>query len=406
MAIGAVALLVAVALMYVAFKAPTGIPLKPYYDVSAQFKSLGTLDTGADVTISGRLVGQVVNPRLVNGVPTVDLQLNSSTPQLPIDTTARIRPRGLLGAEYIDLTPGRSKQTLPNGGLIPAADNSASEQLSDLLATFNAPTRRGFGEVIQGLGEGLMGRGPELNQALATLPSTLRNLSHALTPLLARTNATANLIAGANSLVAAFDPVRQYFMPGFDAGTEGLRPFAEERASIARLLDVAPSSLTQIQGSLDTTDTVLQHLTTFADQATHFTALAPTALHSLTAVLVRGRQPLSDATALLKTVQPAIHPILGLTAALDPELAHLQRLLTEAEPALTTVSPYDCDFAGFTHNWRGFLGLGAKLQSGLLGPNTMLRTELGSPFAQVGQLSLIPPTQDVTPAPCVPGGGP
>ena len=81
-----------------AFKAPTGIPAKPYYDVTAQFKSLGTLSQGASVSIAGNVVGEAVNLRRVGGVPTVDLQLNSSTPRLPVDTTARIRPRGADGS--------------------------------------------------------------------------------------------------------------------------------------------------------------------------------------------------------------------------------------------------------------------------------------------------------------------
>ncbi len=408
LSLGTLAILAALALLYVAFKAPTGIPLKPYYVVDAQFRSLGTLDTGGDVTIAGNEVGQVVDLRLVHGIPTVDLQLNSGLHHLPVGTTARIRPRGLLGAEYVELVPGTARQTIPENGVIPERNTSTANQLSDVLAGLTAPARRNLQLLITGLGEGLLGRGEQLNQTLASLPSTLTNLTRGLTPLLQRTGATAGLVAGANSLMAALDPVRGDFDTGFTDGAKGLEPFAQESASIAKLLEESPSDFPSIRASLATTDTVLQHVDSFARAATKFTAYAPSALRSLTKVLVQGRQPLSDATSLLRKLQPAISPTLGLTAALHPELPELSQLFTKLDPILTTISPYGCDLQGFTNNWRGFLGNGVATQTGPLGPYTMLRIEVAGAGAEVSGTSLVPTKQNIDEGPCVgtTGGGP
>jgi phospholipid/cholesterol/gamma-HCH transport system substrate-binding protein len=373
---GVLALLIAVGLLYVAFKAPARIPLKPYYDVTAQFSSLGTLSQEANVSIAGNYVGEAVNLRLINGVPSVDMELNTSTPKLPVDTTARIRPRGLLGAEYIELTPGHSKQTIPDGGIIRATRTSTAEQLSDVLSAFNAPARLHQAQVLNGLGEGLLGRGPQLNEMLASAPGTLHSVVKALGPLLARTGATAQLIAGGNLLLGAFDPVRQDVAEGLRQGANALRPFAQESSHVAQLLNVAPGALRSITASLNATDPTLTHLTTFASNVSGFTALAPNALRSLTNVLKKGRRPLGDLTTVLKRTQPAIAPTLSLTSALNPELPHLTSLFDVLQAPVTLIGRYGCDLEGFAHNWRGFLGLGSKVQSGPLGPYTILRTEL------------------------------
>lgn len=385
---GVLVVLLAIFLLYVAFKAPTGIPLKPYYDVNVQFSSLGTLSQGANVSIAGNFVGEAVDMKLVHGVPTAKLELSTSTPKLPVDTTARIRPRGLLGAEFIDLVPGHSKRTIASGGTIRAGQTSTAEQLSDLLSTFDAPTRQKFGEMLRGLGEGVLGRGPQLNQLLGQAPRTLQDLSRGLAPTLARTGATARLIGGTEALMAAMDPVRHDIANGFGKGADALAPFAQEQGSISQLLDVAPAAFSQIRTSLSTGDTALAHLTTFANNTTQFTALAPRALSSLTHLLVNGRRPMRDATALLRATRPAINPTLEMTGALNPELPHLNRLFGVLEQPVVTLGRYACDFEGFAHNWRGFLGLGSKLQSGPLGPYTILRTELSGPGLQTPNLNL------------------
>ncbi len=396
---GTLAILIAFGLLYVAFKAPTGIPLKPYYNVSAQFRSVGTLETGADVTIAGHLVGQVVDLRTVKGVPTVDLQMNSGTKHLPVGTSARIRPRGLLGAEYVELTPGHSRAAIPNDGTIPATHTSAAEQISDVAAGLTPPARLHLQQMINGLGDALAGRGPELNQTLSVAPPTLENLRNGITPLL-DSDATPALIAGANAVTAQLDAVRGDFAPGLRQGAKSLAPLEVESSSVSHLLETAPADMTSIDASLSRTDTVLHHVSGFAERATAFTALAPRALASLTHVLVAGRRPLGAAKTLLDHLQPAIAPTEQMTATLNPELPHLSTLLGDLTPVLSTLGPYGCDFEGFAHNWRGFLGQSIPDQTGALGPYTNLSLVLAAPGINVASLSPEPVSTDPDPSGC------
>jgi virulence factor Mce-like protein len=397
---GTIAIVLSLLLLYVAFKSPSGIPLKPYYNVTAQFKSVGTLETAANVTIRGKLVGQVVDLRLVKGVPTVDLQMDPGTQQLPVDSTVRIRPRGLLGEEYLDITPGKSTQTIKPGGEIPASHTTAAEQLTDVFAGLTAPARKHMQQMINGLGDAVFGRGPELNETLSVAPSVLTTLTNGLSPLIT-SDSTPGLIANANALTAELDAVTYDFYPGMHYGAQALAPLQTEGASVTKLLEEAPADMTSIDASLATTDTVLGHLSRFSRQATQFTDYAPQALKSLTNVLVNGRRPLSSARTLLQKIQPAIKPTLAATSALSPELPYLSRLSNVASPVFNTLAPYGCDFDGFAHNWRGFLSIGVPTQTGPLGPYTILRLGVSGPGVELAGTATQKTTYHVTePADC------
>ncbi|HET9074183.1 MAG TPA: MlaD family protein [Solirubrobacteraceae bacterium] len=401
---GAAAILASVGLLYVAFKSPTGVPLQPYYNVEASFKTIGTLNIGADVTVAGKLVGQVVDIHMHDRQPTVDLQLNSGTRHLPVGTTARIRPRGLLGAEYVDLSPTGARQTIPNGGSIPESHTSAAEQVSDVYAGLTPAARLHLQQVINGLGGGFLGRGVQLNQTLSTAPATLENLRHGLGPLI-HSAGLPGLIAGANALNTQLDPVTGDFSPGMRLGAKSLAPFRAEAGPVSTLLEQAPAEITSIDTSLASVDTTLAHLSAFARQATAFTALAPRALTSLTRVLV-DHGPLSSARTLLIRLGGAISPTEQLTGTLNPELPHLSRLFDVLTPVLNTIAPYGCDFTGFAHNWRGFLGVGVPTQPGPLGPSTILRLAISAPGTQIAGSSTPATPHDANPAPCVGVGGP
>ena len=84
------------------------------YDVYANFNDIGGLRVHAPVTISGVRIGEVASIRLDPNAlnAKVTLRLNQSQ-QIPYDdVTARILTEGLLGANYISITPGFDS---PNG---------------------------------------------------------------------------------------------------------------------------------------------------------------------------------------------------------------------------------------------------------------------------------------------------
>lgn len=90
------------------------------YTVTANFTNVGGLKLRAPVTIAGVAVGNVTNvkldPRTFNAI--VSIRINSSYNQIPDDSSASILTSGLLGEQYIGISPGGSEAFLKNGSKI------------------------------------------------------------------------------------------------------------------------------------------------------------------------------------------------------------------------------------------------------------------------------------------------
>lgn len=90
------------------------------YMITANFDNVGGLKPRAPVTIAGVRVGEVTNIHLdpTTFKAAVTMQINADENQIPTDTSASIFTQGLLGANYVNLSPGYGQTFLKNGGHI------------------------------------------------------------------------------------------------------------------------------------------------------------------------------------------------------------------------------------------------------------------------------------------------
>jgi phospholipid/cholesterol/gamma-HCH transport system substrate-binding protein len=89
------------------------------YTVTARFEDLGGLKVQAPVKSAGVLVGRVTGIHFDSKTyqAVVTIVLNSDY-KFPADTSAKILTAGLLGDQYIGLTPGADIEELADGGEI------------------------------------------------------------------------------------------------------------------------------------------------------------------------------------------------------------------------------------------------------------------------------------------------
>lgn len=120
--VGVFIILAIIALLFLAFKTSD---LANYsggktYVVTADFDNVGDLKVRAPVSISGVRVGQIdsikLDPKTFQAV--VTMNINARYDDIPVDSTANIFTEGLLGSNYISLSPGYSADHLKNGGMI------------------------------------------------------------------------------------------------------------------------------------------------------------------------------------------------------------------------------------------------------------------------------------------------
>lgn len=115
---GAMVLLVAIAFVVFAFKS-SGLSNPGGYEVSASFNDASGLNIGTDVRMSGVKIGTVTGQSLdpETYLATIALSINEEI-QLPIDSSAKILPDGLLGGNFVALEPGAEDEIIRDGGRI------------------------------------------------------------------------------------------------------------------------------------------------------------------------------------------------------------------------------------------------------------------------------------------------
>ena len=87
------------------------------YRVQAQFENVGGLKAGAPVSMAGVTIGRVesigYDMNLFKAV--VTLRIDSSYDQIPNDSDASILTAGLLGGQYVGISPGGSDEPFRDG---------------------------------------------------------------------------------------------------------------------------------------------------------------------------------------------------------------------------------------------------------------------------------------------------
>jgi phospholipid/cholesterol/gamma-HCH transport system substrate-binding protein len=105
------------------------------YPLTAQFSSIGGLTVGSDVKIGGVVVGHVTDERLdpQTFAAVVKLEIDDAI-KIPEDTSASISSDGLLGGNYVSLSPGGSVTNLAPGASFQVTQSAIN--IEDLLGKF------------------------------------------------------------------------------------------------------------------------------------------------------------------------------------------------------------------------------------------------------------------------------
>jgi phospholipid/cholesterol/gamma-HCH transport system substrate-binding protein len=103
------------------------------YTLSARFASVGGLKVGDPVRVAGVSVGEVESISL-DSFQALTVLLVARGVILPADTIASVQSAGLLGDNFVSLTPGADDKNLEAGGRITRTESAVS--LTELLAKY------------------------------------------------------------------------------------------------------------------------------------------------------------------------------------------------------------------------------------------------------------------------------
>ena len=117
--LGALVLLTAIIFIVYGYNAKQLKKIEKTYSVSTFFNNAGGLKSGADVRISGVVVGKVKRVILDNDnfKARVDIKISQDI-ALPTDTVVEIASDGFIGGKYIRLNTGNETTIIPKDGVL------------------------------------------------------------------------------------------------------------------------------------------------------------------------------------------------------------------------------------------------------------------------------------------------
>ncbi len=367
--------------IYVGVSSYNGVPFEHYRTLTVKVPDIGNLIQHDPVRIAGVRVGQVTAEQATaTGTAAVTLQIDPGT-RIPVGTRVMVRTNGLLGARYVQLIPSRSRQMLADGATLVGGPGSLTDGVPEALDTFDAATRRSLGQMLRGLGLGVLGRGTQLNDALADAPTAASNFTLVAGAILARPGAASRLLPALDSTMAPLAAVRAQISAMLTPASQALGPLVSERSQLRQSLTDAPPALQSTATGLQTGETLLASADALAVAAHRTLPVLPHGLTEATALLRSSPTPLARARTLLDTAVTAIPAALKFTGALAPVLPPLRDALTRLAPMLVTTGQHGCDLENLGVTLRSMTGFGGT-GTGPLGPPMEFRAQIaGGPEA-------------------------
>src|SRR3954447_13001379 len=366
--------------LWLSFGGP--VPLKPKgYRVTVNFPEATTLAQEADVRVAGVPVGKVRKVDVGDGtnrtVATIELERRFAP--LRTDARAVLRQKTLLGETYVELTPGKSTKTIPEGGQLPNGQVKDTVQLDEIFDSLDPKTRAEFRGWQQEMAKGIRGRGRDFNDALGTLPGFAHDGSDVLAVLDSQQGAVQRLVKNTGVVFGALtqnEAQLQNLITGskatFDATARNNDDLAETIRIFPTFLDESKATLARVQKFSQDTNPLITDLRPVArdlrptladvralapDLERFFANLDPVITASKTGMPAT-REILKGAEPLLGQLGPFLGQINPIFQFLEASQWQVADFITYGAAALAakTVSPG----GGVGHYLRQFGPLGAE----------------------------------------------
>jgi phospholipid/cholesterol/gamma-HCH transport system substrate-binding protein len=242
------------------------------------------------------------------------------------DATALLRPKTGLKDMFLEVSPGSHSAPVAKGGFtIPVQNTLPDVNPDEIYGALDADTRAYLQLLVDGAGQGLKGRGTDLQEVFRRFEPTHRDLARVTEQVATRRQNLRRLISSLHVLNGELANKGQDLSQLIDSSSAVFRAFASENTSISRAVQLFPPALRQ-------TTATLGQVTTFAN------VLRPAANHLRPAVVALNKAnhavtPFAkEATPLLRDdIRPFVVDARPLVRSLKPTADNL----ATATPDLT-----------------------------------------------------------------------
>jgi phospholipid/cholesterol/gamma-HCH transport system substrate-binding protein len=210
---------------------------------------------GQTVRVAGVEVGTISGVQVENGVAVVDVDVDSKYKNLiRSDATALLRPKTPLKDMFIEVTPGTG-QVLKAGERISAANTLPDVNPDEIYSSLDADTRPYLKLLVVGAGNGLRGRGDDLNEVFRRLGPTHQDLARIARAAAERRHELKRLVHRYGLLMTEVGRHPEDLRRLVSASSTVFGALAPENASISEAVRRLPGALDASRRALGEVDT-------------------------------------------------------------------------------------------------------------------------------------------------------
>ncbi len=345
--IGAVATVVVIVAVFLAYNANKGLPFIPTFTVKVEVANSERLVVGNEVREGGERIGQVANidpVRLANGSQGAELtlQLERKYAPFPKDTNYEIRAKSTLGLKYIDLVRGQSSKELADGSVVTGRTGTVRPELDDFFSIFDKPTRENVRSNLVTYGDALAGRGVSLNRTFAALPPLLRGIVPVAQTLSAPRNDLPRFVSELADFARLTAPVAGDLSDGFTFGANTFEAFSRDPAALDATIAESPPTLDAAIDSLPAQRPLFRALAQIADVTTGTARELRRSAPVISRALATGTDVLPDTVPLSDQLGSSLQALgaLGRSPLANLALAGLQSTAQTLNPTLQYLGPH------------------------------------------------------------------
>jgi ABC-type transporter Mla subunit MlaD len=183
------------------------------------------------------------------------IQINRTYAPIPADTRAILRQKTLLGETFVALSPGsRGAPKLADGAMLPTRQVLPTQQLDQVLGSFDPKTQANLKEFLNGTFTALNGAGTDLNAALGNADTSLTTLASVVTILNAQQSAVRSLIRDTGSVFQTLGARQGDLQTLVTAGDQVLSATAARNRELTATVNGLPALLSELRATLGTLD--------------------------------------------------------------------------------------------------------------------------------------------------------
>jgi phospholipid/cholesterol/gamma-HCH transport system substrate-binding protein len=325
------------------------------------FPEAGQLVRGDQVQVGGVPVGSIKDITLLHNYEVrITINVESSLAPLHQGTTAEIRVPSLssVANRYIALSPGpNNASTLPSGSTLPITSTHGVVDLDQLFSIFNAKTRKGLQQLLEGSAEQYEGVAPQLQLDSRYFPPALAAFDHVLAELGSDQQTFSSFLVESAKATTVLAGRSQQLTELISHADTTFQALGSQQANLTAGLKALPVTFRQGNRTFETLPTTLADLTKLVDATKPTVPTLAPFLSKLRPLVVAATPVVGDFSEAISKpgsgndLTEAALALPGIAKALTTASPDGVRSLEESVPITALFGPYSPDLQGLVRDF-------------------------------------------------------